>query len=191
MKIKLLIYIFLVIGSLSVTAQNISGKILDKITNEPVIDAKITVSGTDISVFTDTKGNFTIKVQGSDLLEIEHPSYIKIKSEPRNSGIIYMVSSVINLEEIIIRSDPQNDITHSFVVIDNIKRGSQPRNSADLFNDIPGFSIQKRSAMASEPSLRSFRYEQNEYQIRWLYQDRECMSKQDGSYNFSHYTGGS
>ena len=94
------------------------------------------------------------------MLEIEHPAYRKIKSEARNSGIIYMVSSVINLDEIIIRSDPQNDITHSFVVIDNIKKGSQPRNSADLFNDIPGFSIQKRSAMASEPSLRSFRYEQ-------------------------------
>jgi iron complex outermembrane receptor protein len=65
-----------------------------------------------------------------------------------------------SLDEILLTSNPLEDITHSITVVDDIKKGSQPRNAAELFNDINGFSIQKRSAMASEPSLRAFKYEQ-------------------------------
>ncbi|MGE5356732.1 MAG: TonB-dependent receptor domain-containing protein [Deltaproteobacteria bacterium] len=160
MKMKILYILFLAVVSIPLTAQNLNGRILDNKTKEPVVEAKVTVPGTNKVAISDQNGFFNINTEIGSIIEIEHPFYKKVKSEAGDSVVIYLVSSVINLEEIILKSDPVNDITHSFVVMDDIKKGSQPRNSADLFNDIPGFSIQKRSAMASEPSLRSFRYEQ-------------------------------
>jgi len=73
----------------------------------------------------------------------------------------FELSQPVQLEIITITAEKefQNPI-HSIVVMDNDKKNSQPRNAADLFNDIPGFSIQKRSNTSLEPSLRSFKYEQ-------------------------------
>ena len=64
------------------------------------------------------------------------------------------------LDEIILIENPLKNISHSVIAIDEAKKNSQPRTATDLFKDIPGFSIQKRSAIASEPSLRAFKYEQ-------------------------------
>ena len=64
------------------------------------------------------------------------------------------------LDEIILIENPLKNISHSVIAIDEAKKNSQPRTATDLFRDIPGFSIQKRSAIASEPSLRAFKYEQ-------------------------------
>jgi iron complex outermembrane receptor protein len=74
--------------------------------------------------------------------------------------VLHLTPRQNSLDEILLSSNPLEDITHSITVVDDIKKGSQPRNAAELFNDINGFSIQKRSAMASEPSLRAFKYEQ-------------------------------
>lgn len=64
------------------------------------------------------------------------------------------------IDEIIIEGNSLKDISHSVIAIDEAKKNSQPRTATDLFKDIPGFGIQKRSAIASEPSLRAFKYEQ-------------------------------
>ncbi len=64
------------------------------------------------------------------------------------------------LDEIILIENPLKNISHAVISIDEAKKNSQPRTTADLFKDIPGFSIQKRSAIAAEPSLRAFKYEQ-------------------------------
>jgi iron complex outermembrane recepter protein len=160
MKYRIVNIIMVLMISFPLLSQTIMGRVLDITTKEPIPNAKITVIETKESSTTDINGYYTIPASPNSVLEIEHSYYRKGKSDGMNTGIIYLKSSVINLEEIILKADPMKDITHSFIVIDNIKKGSQPRSSADLFNDIPGFSIQKRSAMASEPSLRSFRYEQ-------------------------------
>ncbi|HRG18450.1 MAG TPA: TonB-dependent receptor [Flavobacterium lutivivi] len=67
---------------------------------------------------------------------------------------------VVQLDEIIVKGNPLNAISHAVITIDETKKNSQPRTATDLFKDIPGFSIQKRSAIAAEPSLRAFKYEQ-------------------------------
>jgi len=69
-------------------------------------------------------------------------------------------SKPIILDEILLKTDGLNAISHSVIAIDEAKKNSQPRTATDLFKDIPGFSIQKRSAIAAEPSLRAFKYEQ-------------------------------
>lgn len=157
----IIVNIILVLNvSFPLLSQTISGRVVDKTTNEPISNATITVFETRITTNTDINGFYSIAASPGSVLGVEHPLYRKGEVSAKNARIIYLSTSVINLEEIILKADPMKDITHSFIVMDNIKKGSQPRNSADLFIDMPGFSIQKRSAMASEPSLRSFRYEQ-------------------------------
>jgi iron complex outermembrane receptor protein len=93
-------------------------------------------------------------------LIIEAPNYQTLVIPVKDKLEIALAPLPIKLDEVVVKADPLQDITHSVVVVDDIKKGSQPRNVADLFRDIPGFSLQKRSATAMEPTLRAFKYEQ-------------------------------
>ena len=157
---RIIFIVFFLIICFPLFSQEITGKVIDNHTQDPVINARITDNETKESTTTDKNGFFSIIAGSGSILVIEHPFYRKVEIEALNASEVFLISAVINLEEIVLKADPMKDIIHSFIIMDNIKKGSQPRNSADLFNDIPGFSILKRSAMASEPLLRSFRYEQ-------------------------------
>ena len=80
--------------------------------------------------------------------------------ENNDPDVIKDSLKITYLDEIILIENPLKNISHSVIAIDEVKKNSQPRTATDLFKDIPGFSIQKRSAIASEPSLRAFKYEQ-------------------------------
>jgi len=154
-----LLFVFL---STITYAQNIevSGKVLDSQTKEPIVDATIRVVGTQVYTLTDFEGYFNLSVAKNAMLEVSHLQYKTIQAAALKTLRIEMLESSISLDEITIKSDPLQDISHSVVVMDDIKKGSQPRNVTDLFNDIAGFNIQKRSASSTEPSLRAFKYEQ-------------------------------
>ena len=140
--------------------QNIKGKILDSTTDEPVINATVKVIETGKLSISNENGVFVINAGANETLEISHLSYIP-KTVPANKAkIIKLKPKNINLDEIVVEAHPLDDISHSVVITDKIKKGTQPRNVADLFNDIAGFSIQKRSATAAEPSYRAFKYEE-------------------------------
>ena len=168
MKKYFFVSIFIVLTSLSF-AQNktIKGTVIDEQTQEPISNALINVKGSNTHAVTDIDGNFTIKATDKDVLEISILGYKSAIKKACNCTMpnckhskIYLKQSKISLDEIVVKSNPLTDISHSVTVVDDIKKGSQPRNVTDLFKDIAGFSIQKRSATATEPSLRSFKYEQ-------------------------------
>jgi len=162
MKNILSIVLLLMLTSTILVAQktNITGKIINKKTQEPITNAVIKIIDTPNYAVSNEAGIFTINTIENVAIEITHLSFITQKTTLSNDNIITMVEKPISLNEIIIKADPLQDISHSVVVIDKVKKGSQPRNITDLFNDIPGFSIQKRGATATEPSLRAFKYEQ-------------------------------
>ena len=160
-------YILLLLFPLFVFAQEtkIEGKVYDLMTDGPIQDATIKVLNASNYTTTDANGLFSIKTSESTQLEISHLNY-ETKIINAIQGLqIALTAKKNSLAEILISANPLEDITHSITVLDNIKKGSQPRNAAELFNDINGFSIQKRSAMASEPSLRAFKYEQMNIKI--------------------------
>ncbi|MEZ4908552.1 MAG: TonB-dependent receptor plug domain-containing protein [Saprospiraceae bacterium] len=140
--------------------QNIEGNVYDSKTKEAIANIKITNLNNNITVYSDIDGSFKINGLKEDNFEFTHFLY-KTKIVDFVDGTnIYLSSQAISLNEIVVKSDPMEDIVHSVIIADDIKKGSQMRNSAELFSDIPGFSIQKRSASAIEPSLRSFKYEE-------------------------------
>ncbi len=143
-------------------AQNkaFEGVILDSQTKNPIVNATVNVVGSNTHALTDKEGKFRIEALEDAMLEIMHMSYQTLTVLASEASTINLSLKKISLDEIIVKSHPLDDISHSVVVIDGAKKGSQARNAAELFNDISGFSIQKRSATASEPSFRAFKYEQ-------------------------------
>ncbi|MCC7520908.1 MAG: TonB-dependent receptor [Flavobacteriaceae bacterium] len=158
---KFIILLFVIfLGFETYSQEKIEGKVYDLITDEPIADATVKVVGENTFTSTDAAGKFSLVVAKNAQLEINHLNYETKIIQIEDAGSIALTPRQNSLDEILLSSNPLEDITHSITVVDDIKKGSQPRNAAELFNDINGFSIQKRSAMASEPSLRAFKYEQ-------------------------------
>jgi iron complex outermembrane receptor protein len=159
MKQIILAFVLLLSATLWAQDKSITGMVYDQKTKEPVMGAVISLQNKPVAT-TNIDGEFSLKCQANAILQITHQSYETKKINAKDGIKIALLSKNVSLDEVIIKANPLEDITHSVVVMDDVKKGSQPRNVADLFHDIPGFGIQKRSASAMEPSLRSFKYEQ-------------------------------
>ncbi len=162
MRIKILkIFAFLMImGSLWAQEQSFRGQVLDDTTLKPISDVNIRVVGTDISVYTNDEGMFTLNTTPDVQVEVSHISYVNKVIAINDTKKILLTSTKISLDEIILETDPLDQILHARVDDKALQKSSQVRSASELFTDIPGFAINKRSAMATEPSFRVFKYEQ-------------------------------
>jgi len=138
-------------------------KVSDGFTGEPVAGASVEKDGKKIAV-TDRNGTCRLEVKAGDRLVVKAQGYEELELEvptrlPRVWEVHLMPESV-RLDQVVITSDPLRTPVHAVVSQDIEKKYSQPRNTAELFKDMPGFSLQKRSAMSTEPSLRAFKYEE-------------------------------
>lgn len=66
----------------------------------------------------------------------------------------------VKLKKVIVLGDPKTDPIHSVVSNKYEDKIVQPKNVADLFNGINGFSVIKRGNYAIDPSFRASQYEQ-------------------------------
>ena len=162
MKTYISIFIGLWYGMTFMYAQNqVTGKIIDNNNGLPIPDVLILNNQHRQIGISDAEGNFTIASRVGDTIILVHDQYItqyeKISS---SETIIRLQPKPVELHTVIITTEPVKESVHSQIIKDKSKTGSQLRNAADLFKDIPGFYIQKRSNTSMEPSLRSFKYEQ-------------------------------
>ncbi|WP_336127064.1 TonB-dependent receptor domain-containing protein [Mesoflavibacter sp. CH_XMU1422-2] len=67
---------------------------------------------------------------------------------------------VTTLDEVIVTGNLKTDPIHTIVTNNYDETIVQPKNVADLFNDINGFSVIKRGDYAIDPSFRASQYEQ-------------------------------
>ena len=141
-------------------SEKISGKIVNEKSNNPIVSATVKVLKNNTFSVTNNNGEFTIKAQKGDKIEISHISYKTIIVEVQNPLTVKLQPTQIELNEIIVSANPLQDISQSVVINDASKRISQPRSVGHLFKDIKGFGITKKGAYASEPVFRSFKYEQ-------------------------------
>lgn len=157
--ILLTIIAFMVVSLISAQSTKIKGKIVDKKLNVPIEFATIEVLNTHKFSISNSNGDFVIEANDGDNIQITHISYKTKKSTLKKNQTITLQPAQIELNEIIVAA-PLDDISQSEVIVDQLKRVTQPRSVGDLFKDIKGFGIVKRGAYASEPVFRSFKYEQ-------------------------------
>ena len=150
--------------SLNIQAQKtIKSQLLDSENGLAIENAHVQEKDKNNLVLSDENGWFeiTLTSENSSLI-VSHINYktIEIAASQIEGQILNLKALPTQIDDVLVRRDALPNISNTIVVADDIKDGSQVRNAGELFNDIPGFSIQKRSASAQEPSFRSFKYEQ-------------------------------
>jgi len=141
---KLLVLVILFLGTTgALMAQNenydvISGVVRDSKTNELILFASVTVTGTDIGTVTNSEGEFTLKVNKNlqaRTFEISHLSYLNKKFDIQASvgqKVFLLDQHVFQLQEIsIIPDDPRSLV---LMALRNI-----PKNYSEVPNAMTGF----------------------------------------------------
>ncbi|WP_420401798.1 carboxypeptidase-like regulatory domain-containing protein [Flagellimonas sp.] len=110
-KLNFLLFIVLLLGSLSGAAQEISGLVLDSKTKEPITGASVYYDGSAVGTITDLEGKFQIPaLSGSNaVLVIRHLGYkTKKLVQPQGTALLRIVltEEAESLDEIIVTADP-------------------------------------------------------------------------------------
>lgn len=163
-KITTILFFITAMVQIGIT-QNVStsGQLVDNETQKAISNAHIQELNSENFATSDENGAFTISLNTQKTsLVITHLNYRTqtVNIEQNQKISIKLLKNVVQIDDVLIKRTALEDISHTVVVTDEIKKGSQVRNTADLFRDIPGFSLQKRSSTAIEPSFRSFKYEE-------------------------------
>ena len=85
---------------------------------------------------------------------------VSISQESKDRAQDSIVQKTVQLDEILITGNAVTDPVLTKVSNDYQKNIVQPKNIADLFDDINGFSVIKRGSYAIDPSFRASQYEQ-------------------------------
>jgi len=150
---------FLTVSKMS--AQDISGTILDKETKEPLIGAMITIDGTNLKAVSDLNGNFKISRQDNKPCELVI-SYVgyknrKIKVEGNNTfaggPTIYLAPDEHQLSEVSVTAVQQTntqtatilEAKKSAVALSNVSaqeiKKTQDSNAGEVIRRVPGVSL--------------------------------------------------
>ena len=85
---------------------------------------------------------------------------MSIFSQKKENTIDNLKNKSIKLNEVIVTGKLTNDPVFSFVANKYAEKIVQPKNVADLFNNMNGFNVIKRGNYAIDPSFRASQYEQ-------------------------------
>ena len=87
-------------------------------------------------------------------------SSLSIAQKKNETAKDSIINKHVQLDEIIVVGNAKTDPIHTTEYYNNDEKVVQPKNVADLFNDINGFSVIKRGNYAIDPTFRASQYEQ-------------------------------
>jgi len=158
----ILVFVIFVSGHL-VSAQNFNGRVLDSQDDGPKEAAHIVLKKGK-ATYTDSNGNFQLTVpDDGTMITISFIGYEPIEQfvRPSTETVRFMLEeSPIAVKGVLVTGDNKTDPVFAKQTHDFVKKIVQPRNVADLFNDINGFALIKRGNYAIDPSFRATQYEQ-------------------------------
>jgi len=154
---QFMVAIILFIGHL-INAQNFKGQVLDQQTNKPVQEAHIFLNN-KISTYSDSSGKFELTIPDKEAeIKISFLGFKDITEviKPQTELMIFhMEEAPIFISGVMVTGNTKTDPVFTVETNDYVKKIVQPRNVADLFNDVNGFSLIKRGNYANDPSFRA------------------------------------
>lgn len=158
----LLASLLFTIGQLSM-AQNFNGKVLDSQNNSPLSEAHV-FSQKSSATYTDANGSFQLSIpEKGTTVTISYMGYKTIQQfiSPNDTvSHFFMEEEPFEVNGVMVTGNAKIDPVFAAVTNDYVKKIVQPRNVADLFSDLNGFSLIKRGNYAIDPSFRATQYEQ-------------------------------
>ncbi len=146
-----------------ISAQNFKGQVLYEENNNPVQEAHIFINNKVIT-HSDDNGYFELSIPIKGVkLTISHLGYMSIEEfiTPQDDTAVFVLEEApINIPGVMVTGNSKTDPVFTIETNDYVKKIVQPRNVADLFNDVNGFSLIKRGNYAIDPSFRASQYEQ-------------------------------
>ena len=146
-----------------ISAQNFKGQVLYQENNNPVQEAHIFINNKVIT-HTDANGYFEISIPKKGVnLTISYLGYLTIEKliTPQDGIVSFVLEEApIHIPGVMVTGNSKMDPVFTVETNDYVKKIVQPRNVADLFNDVNGFSLIKRGNYAIDPSFRASQYEQ-------------------------------
>ena len=163
MNLKHLLMAVIIFSAYHMNAQNFKGQILDQETNEPIQEAHIYVNNR-VSTYSDENGYFELTIpEKGIILKISFLGFKEFSQlvQPQNDIKIFLLEEApITISGVMVTGNSKTDPVFTVETNDYVKKIVQPRNVADLFNDVNGFSLIKRGNYANDPSFRASQYEQ-------------------------------
>ena len=120
-------------------ARQITGVVIDKATNEPVIGASVLEKGTTNGTITDFDGNFTLEVAEGATIEISYIGYATQSLAAADNMRVFMAEDSELLEEVVVTgytTQRKADLTGAVSVVDMSKPNSE--GSANMLNSLQG-----------------------------------------------------
>lgn len=146
---KTCLTLLLSIVVIAVNAQNkISGIVLDKATQEPMIGATISVTGSkNVDAVTDVDGHFSLTVPKGASISISYIGY-KTLVEAAHDGTFLIESQTNALGEVVVTAQESQKLSTSSVIGRQAMDHLQPSSFSDMMELIPG-------GRAQDPHLTS------------------------------------
>lgn len=162
---RILIYVLclLLFSALSYGQRNISGKLTDAESGDPLIGATVQVKGTTVGTVTDLNGNYTIQVDGSeDILVFSYVGYesTEVKVGDKNQVDVSLSVSTTELEDVVVigyGTVKKSDLTGSVAVVtaEELTRTPSPNFQTALQGKAPGVIVSQTSGKPGDgPSIR-------------------------------------
>lgn len=126
----------------------ITGIVLDKASQEPMIGATITIGGSkDVAAVTDIDGRFTIVVPDGESVTIAYIGYKTLVDEAHD-GVFLIESQTNALNEVVVTAQESQKLSTSSVIGRQAMDHLQPSSFGDMIELIPG-------GRAQDPHLTS------------------------------------
>tara|TARA_R110002124_G_scaffold87407_1_gene225141 strand:+ start:180136 stop:182430 length:2295 start_codon:yes stop_codon:yes gene_type:complete len=163
MKINIWLMLVLLVLGQSINAQNFKGIINANKNGEPITEAHI-IPEKGRASYSDVEGKFLLNIpKDGTTITISYLGFKTIQKfvmPGEDWNKFSLVETPIKISGVLIKGNNKTDPVFSLQTNDYVKKIVQPRNVADLFNDINGFSLIKRGNYAIDPTFRATQYEQ-------------------------------
>ena len=100
---KVLLFLFCAMASVAISAQTVSGTVIDADNNEPLIGVSILEVGTANGIVTDIDGNFELSVNDGAKLQLSYVGYETKEiavGKKSNLGVIEMTPEAVGLQDV-------------------------------------------------------------------------------------------
>lgn len=194
---KLLLFAVMAIFSLTTYAQTVSGVVVDKESNEPLIGAVVMQKGTTNGTVTDLDGSFSIAVEGdSPMLLISFLGYAEQEVEVAGQtdlGNIILSSAGLGLEEVVITGtmdivkDRRTPVAVSTIPVAEIQANSGNVEFPELMKNTPSIYVAGQAGGYGDSEVFTRGFDQTN--TAFLLNGQPINGMEDGKMYWSNWSG--
>ena len=195
---RLFIMLVCIMMGVAMNAQNITGKVVDASSGDPIIGATVVVKGTSIGTITDLDGAFSIANPGGDRqIEVGFLGYqtilISVGEGTGDLGSINLVQGVEGLEEVVVRGtmdivqDRRTPVAVSTITTAEIQAKAGNVEFPELMKNTPSIYVANQAGGYGDSEVFTRGFDQTN--TAFLLNGQPINGMEDGKMYWSNWSG--